>query len=284
MKRFWIKLELKTLHDPIMGQMPNYLWRRVIELLMLAGENGDDGLLQPVIDLAWQLHTSVSDMDNSLRTLAELGVVNETPQGWVVTGFKESQASSTSTQRVQEYRKRIGSGTKMKRKRKEDELKDEIEDETEDETKDETEEERSPSSSTSVSNSLSFSDSDSDSDSDPVGDEVQEKGAANAFAVYEANIDALTPMLADALRADIADFSEGWVCDAIQEAVKSNARSLKYVEAILRRWKKDGRGSKKRDRQPQKRSQASEYRDTEAEEREDRQKYVGGKYKDFIEH
>ena len=281
MKRFWIKLELKYLHDPIMGQMPNYLWRRVIELFMLAGENGDDGLLQPVTDLAWELHTSVSDMDNSLRTLAEIGVVHETPQGWVVTSFKESQASTTSTQRVQDYRKRIGSGTKIKRKRNEDELKEETGNETiketEDETEDETEEERSLSTSTSVSisNSLSFSDSDS------LGDEVQEKGAANAFEVFEANIARITPMLADALRADIADFSEAWVCDAIQEAVRSNAPNIKYVEAILRRWQRDGRGTKKRNYDTKKRYKQAEDRDAETE---DRQRYVNGKYKDWIEH
>ena len=96
---------------------------------------------------------------------------------------------------------------------------------------------------------------------------MQEKGAANAFAVYEANIGALTPILADAIRADIDDFSEGWVCDAILEAVKSNARSLKYVEAILRRWQEDGRGAKKR-----------------SQDAEDRLKYISGKYKDWIKH
>ena len=110
---------------------------------------------------------------------------------------------------------------------------------------------------------------------------MQEKGAPRAFAVYEANIAKLTPMLADALRADIDDFSDGWVCDAIREAVKSNAFNLKYVEAILRRWQTDGRGSKKRDKQPQNRHRQDDDRDTTFE---DRQRYVSGKYKDWIKH
>jgi len=273
MRRYWIKLELKILYDPKMSRMPNYLWRRALELAMLAGEHGDDGLLGPVADMAYVLRIEESDLDKSLRTLSEIGIVHETPQGWVVTNFKESQAAISSTQRVQAYRQRKGVGKKMKRRGNEDE----------------TEEERSPSSSNSsvsISNSISNSnsssispsdpDSDIDSDSgsddeaetDPLEDEVQEQGAAaNAFAVYEANIGALTPILADAIRADIDDFSEAWVCDAILEAVKSNARSLKYVEAILKRWQKDGRGSKKR-----------------TQDAEDRRRYVTGKYADWIKH
>jgi|GEM_PF-1540418 len=311
MKRFWIKLEMKTLSDPVMGQLPNYLWRRVIELFMLAGGNGDDGLLQPVPDLAWQLHTSVTDMDNSLRKLAELGVVNETPQGWVVVGFKESQASTTSTQRVQEYRKRIRSRTSMGRKRIDEEINNEINNETDDETThgtndeleeelddeiengtevvteeetgEETEEKRSssPSSSNSNSNSFPLSVSDSDPDFDAEGDEVQEKGETNAFTLYEDNIGRITPMLADALRADITEFSEAWVCDAILEAVRSNAYSLKYAEAILRRWQRDGRRTRKNARVTRK-----PYRQPEEDDggRADRQRYVTGKYKDWIIH
>ena len=138
MRRYWIKLELKTIDDPKMSRMPNYLWRRAIELLMLAGEHGDDGLLGPVPDLAYRLRIEESDLDKSLRTLSEIGIVHETPQGWVVTNFIESQAAIPSTRRVQAYRKRKEVVTKMKRKRNEDE----------------TEEERSPSSSTS---SVSYS-------------------------------------------------------------------------------------------------------------------------------
>jgi hypothetical protein len=55
MKRIWIKLYLEILNDSKMGKLPDWLWRRAIELFLLAGENGDDGLLRPVPDLAWRL-------------------------------------------------------------------------------------------------------------------------------------------------------------------------------------------------------------------------------------
>lgn len=40
-------------------------------------------------------------------------------------------------------------------------------------------------------------------------------------------------------------YSSEWVLDAIEEAVKSNVRKLKYVEAILKRWQAEGKGIEK---------------------------------------
>lgn len=63
--------------------------------------------------------------------------------------------------------------------------------------------------------------------------------------IYEQNIGQLTPMIADELH-DIEDtYPEGWFADAVQEAVLNNARNLKYVRAILRRWDAEGRGPRK---------------------------------------
>ena len=62
----------------------------------------------------------------------------------------------------------------------------------------------------------------------------------NVFSVYQVNIGLLTPMIADALKDAEQTFTPEWVIAAIQEAVKSNARSWKYCEAILRRWSRDG--------------------------------------------
>jgi hypothetical protein len=70
---------------------------------LLAGENGDDGLLQPVTDLAWRLRTSEEKLTESLAALSQVGVVHETPEGWIVTHFKERQYSE-SYERVKRYR------------------------------------------------------------------------------------------------------------------------------------------------------------------------------------
>jgi len=90
----------------------------------------------------------------------------------------------------------------------------------------------------------------------------------NVFQLYEENIGALTPLIADALKDAEDTYQPEWIADAIELAVKNNKRNWKYCEAILKRWKEEGR-AEKQDR-----------RDAE----KDRRKYVEGKYSDFIEH
>jgi len=90
----------------------------------------------------------------------------------------------------------------------------------------------------------------------------------NVFRLYEENIGPLTPLIADALNDAEATFSAEWVADAIDVAVKRNARSWKYCEAILRRWKEDGRAEKQNGRD----DQASRQHDVENKIK----KFVGG--------
>jgi DnaD/phage-associated family protein len=58
--------------------------------------------------------------------------------------------------------------------------------------------------------------------------------------IYEANIGALTPMLAEELDAIADDYSPDWFEAAVKEALTAGVRSLKYVKAILERWDRDG--------------------------------------------
>jgi DNA replication protein len=66
----------------------------------------------------------------------------------------------------------------------------------------------------------------------------------NVFRVYEDNIGPLTPLIADALRDAQEQYSPDWVTDAVELAVMHNKRSWKYCEAILQRWKEEGRAEK----------------------------------------
>jgi DNA replication protein len=90
----------------------------------------------------------------------------------------------------------------------------------------------------------------------------------NIFKLYEENIGPLTPLIADALKDAEKTYPPEWVSDALEIAIKNNKRNLKYVEAILRRWKEQGH-AKKQDR-----------RDAQ----EDGRRYIEGEYADFIEH
>jgi len=69
----------------------------------------------------------------------------------------------------------------------------------------------------------------------------------NIFKIYEENIGPLTPLIADALKDAEQTYSEEWLAEAMEIAVKSNKRNWKYVEAILHRWKEEGH-AKEQDR------------------------------------
>ncbi|MBN2117693.1 MAG: DnaD domain protein [Anaerolineales bacterium] len=90
----------------------------------------------------------------------------------------------------------------------------------------------------------------------------------NIFRLYEENIGPLTPLIADALKDAEETYPAEWVADTIDLAVRNNKRSWKYCEAILKRWKEEGR-AKKQDRRDNK---------------EDRDKYIKGEYADYVEH
>lgn len=63
----------------------------------------------------------------------------------------------------------------------------------------------------------------------------------NIFKIYEENIGPLTPMIADILRDSEKLYSSDWLADAVEQAVINNARSWRYIEAILKSWKENGR-------------------------------------------
>ena len=68
--------------------------------------------------------------------------------------------------------------------------------------------------------------------------------SSNIFKLYEENIGPLTPLIADALKDAETFYPPELIAEAFGEAVKMNKRNWKYVEAILRRWKEEGRAKK----------------------------------------
>ena len=55
----------------------------------------------------------------------------------------------------------------------------------------------------------------------------------NIFLLYEQNIGALTPLLAEQLQAAASDYPPDWIEYAFAEAVRQNVRSWAYVQKIL---------------------------------------------------
>lgn len=63
----------------------------------------------------------------------------------------------------------------------------------------------------------------------------------NIFRLYEEHIGPLTPLMADQLEEAEAQYPLDWIEEAFRIAVAHNVRRWRYIEAILERWKKEGR-------------------------------------------
>jgi DNA replication protein len=89
----------------------------------------------------------------------------------------------------------------------------------------------------------------------------------NIYKLYEENIGPLTPLIADALHDAELAYEPDWIEDAFKKAVQANARSWRYIQAILKSWKEKGRDDEHR-------------RDSEKDSR----RYVEGELGKFVEH
>jgi DNA replication protein len=85
----------------------------------------------------------------------------------------------------------------------------------------------------------------------------------NIYALYEQNIGPLTPIIAQELEEADKQYSVGWVEDAIKVAVTRNARTWRFIDAVLRSWKEKGRDEKdqRSTKQDRKRDSEGEYGD-----------------------
>jgi DNA replication protein len=86
---------------------------------------------------------------------------------------------------------------------------------------------------------------------------------SNVFKLYEENIGPLTPLIADTLKDAENTYTQEWIVDAIGLAVENNKRNWKYIDAILKRWKEEGRAKKQNRRDHQKDGQQSLHRKIE---------------------
>ena len=75
---------------------------------------------------------------------------------------------------------------------------------------------------------------------DKTADDILDPVFGQLVQDYEDNIGMLSPMLGDRLKLIHDEYPEGWFAKAVEESVANNKRNLRYIEAILTRWKADG--------------------------------------------
>ncbi|MBK8034778.1 MAG: DnaD domain protein [Chloroflexi bacterium] len=89
----------------------------------------------------------------------------------------------------------------------------------------------------------------------------------NIYRLYEDHFGQLTPMIADMLKDAEKDFPLNWIIEAMRIAVAKNARNWRFVQGILDRWQREGKGNAV-DQRPDER---------------DGKRYISGEYADFLE-
>jgi DNA replication protein len=63
----------------------------------------------------------------------------------------------------------------------------------------------------------------------------------NIFVVYEQNIGSMSQHISERLQDLEDDYPEPWIIEAIHIAAENNKRSLRYIDAILERWNREGK-------------------------------------------
>lgn len=108
----WAKLSIDTLDDRVIASLPDSLWRRYHELLLIAKAEDADGILPPVLDMAWTLRPITADaLQADLAYLAKCGLaelvlLDDGEEAWLLTRYVESQTAMTSTERSRRRRQR----------------------------------------------------------------------------------------------------------------------------------------------------------------------------------
>ncbi len=87
-----------------MARMDDRLWRRVIELFLMAGEEGDDGSLPDIEDMAWILRETPSELQAELDKLKNIGIISISGGNYFVTKFTERQQPMPKSEYMQRKR------------------------------------------------------------------------------------------------------------------------------------------------------------------------------------
>lgn len=88
---YWMRLYYEILDDYKMYSLSDHLFRRTIELFLLAGEKNEKGILPPVEVIAWRLRTSPDDMQKDLDALEQVRIVHKEDENWIVTNYDKRQ-------------------------------------------------------------------------------------------------------------------------------------------------------------------------------------------------
>lgn len=97
--KYWIKLRIDMLDKPEVATLPDRLWRRAIELSLIAGRLDDNGRLPPVNQIAWILRVETDDMLLDLSQLERAGAVYQDQGIWYAANYERDQRPLSEAER-----------------------------------------------------------------------------------------------------------------------------------------------------------------------------------------
>ena len=104
---YWIKLYLDILEDSKMATLSDRLWRRIVELFLLAGRYNKDGNLPETDFLAWDLRLEPEELAQDLASIEAIGIIQKVEAGWLVVSYAKRQAPVPHAERQSSYRQRL---------------------------------------------------------------------------------------------------------------------------------------------------------------------------------
>jgi len=240
---YWIKFYVEVLDDPKMATLPDRLWRRFYELCLLAGKYYDDGNLPDCEQLARALRMSVDELQSDLDALVNKRLITKTEDGYLVTQFVKRQSKMSNAEKTARYRKSKHTEEYESNYPVTEPVTDvllkvtQITDNrlTDNRLTDNRLTDNRLTDNRLTDNRLQITEA-----------EAEKNAAGAVFRAYESEIGLLTPAIADKINLAIEDYPLDWITDGIKESAKHNARSWAYVEAILKRWKFEGKSNGKR--------------------------------------
>ena len=109
MAKIWIKLYTEALHDRKMRKLSRFDKSVFYDLLLLAGQEDNNGYLPELEDIALELDLKVTEAEKSVTALLKAGLLTEDDSGnLIVTNYQQRQNSNlTGAEKVARHRERL---------------------------------------------------------------------------------------------------------------------------------------------------------------------------------
>lgn len=198
----WFRFYSEVLHDPKVQRLPIAVRWRWVEVLCLANEGKPRGRLPSMTDIAFGLHISHPKAATLVAELREKGLLDEKDGHLTPHNWNERQfASDDVAARVRKHRQGVPRN---------------------------------------VTNPLHETPPEADTEQNRTDPETEAEAEGNIFRLYEQTIGPFDPHMATKLTEAEGEYSQECIRHSFQEASENNARSWRYVEAILKAHKANG--------------------------------------------